>query len=298
MASLIIIPIAFIMQKLGFIQHLMYDPTRFSGLLIDPNYFTNFQIIPTLLLLFFIMKNDVEIINKIILYIFFVLSISVILWSGSRSGILGLLFAILLLFIFFIKFAKINNVKIFSVLLLVMISFPLGFLAIPKISTPHEQGQTQSLNQTSINKIIPKIRIETFSKPSNLVSGQGRLNIWNNSTSFILKNPLGYGPGYNQIINLQGDGGEHRVAHNFELELLLQGGVLSFIFFNYLIIKLLMLYRKPYFKNFNEIHALTAIMIGMLISALFLDSTPEKWIWVIMALIIVYNKQFAEAETL
>ena len=301
-ASLIIIPISFILYKIGYMDHIMPDPFRFSGLLIDPNYFANFQIIPTLLLLFFITKDNLNIKYKIILYLGFTLSIFTILWSSSRSGILGLLISILLLLILFIKFSKTTKLRMVTIVIIVILAFPLSFMLIPKyrqiIKTQGEQ-EPSTVNHTTINKLLIKkeiikieqeARIESFSNISTLTEEQGRLDIWSDAIHFILKNPIGYGPGYNQIVNIHGDGEENRVVHNFELELLLQGGIVLFVLFNFLFIKLLIkIYKKPNFKNFSEIHVLVAIMIGMLVSGLFLDLISQKWIWVILAFIISYN---------
>lgn len=306
--SLIIIPISFILYKIGYMEYMMFDPFRFSGLLIDPNYFANFQIIPTLLLLYFIIKDNLNIKYKIILYLGFIFSISTILWSGSRSGMLGLLISILLLLIFFIKFSKTAKLKIAIIVTIVILAFPLGFMFIPKYrqiikKTEVKQEQQGSptvkpvitdklLIQKEVIKIKQESRIETFSNVSNLVAEQDRIDIWKTAIYFVFKNPLGYGPGYNQIINISGNEGEHRVVHNFELELLLQGGILLFILFNYLFINLLIkIYKKSNFKSFNEIHVLVAIIIGLLASGLFLDLIPQKWIWVILAFIILYNRK-------
>ena len=311
LGSLIIIPMSFIFQKFGS-QYLMFDPSRFSGLLIDPNYFANFQIIPTVLLIFFIMKGNIKPINKIILYIGFVLSISMILWSGSRSGILGLFVSILIILFFFVKFLKTTKTKVIVIILLIIVAFPLGYMFIPKNRHIPEKTEIKTLQivtnsgivtKTQIvkipkTKVDQKSRLETFSNVSDVVlsnASNDRLAIWKESIYYIISNPLGYGPGYNQIINIHGDGGENRVVHNFEIEMLLQGGILLFIFFNYFFLMLLInTYKNPSFKIFNEIHVFVAIIIGILTSSLFLDSIPQKWIWVIVALIIVYNRQLVE----
>ncbi|MEI7689098.1 MAG: O-antigen ligase family protein [Candidatus Nomurabacteria bacterium] len=296
MGSLIIIPISHIMKKIGIIDYLMFDPTRFSGLLIDPNYFANFQIIPTILLLYFAIKDNNKYIYKILAFIGFMFSISMILWSGSRSGILGLIVAIFLLFFFYIKFTKTSIFKILITILILILSFPIGTILIPRYKNENLQTKTSNENnqQSLIIKDITsenqKTRLESFSNISDAVTSNDRLLIWKSSIKFIKQNPFGYGPGYNQIINLHGDVGSNRVVHNFELELILQGGLLLFIFINYSLLKLLIkTYNIIKFKYFNEIHALVSIMIGLLISGLFLDSMPEKWVWIILALIVSYN---------
>ena len=306
MGSLVIIPIAYVFQSIGLVDYLMYDPSRFSGLLVDPNYFANFQIIPTLLLLFYIMRAGTQTKYKAILYIGFVFSVSIILWSGSRSGILGLLVSILILLFFFIRFSKLPKIKIAIIALSIIMALPLGFTFVPKYKQIYRQPNTETsqpqkssgqinnflLKIKNNEKVEQKSRVETFASVPNLVNGQDRLGIWKRSLYFILKNPFGYGPGYNSIINITGEGFNHRVVHNFELELLLQGGILLFIFFNYYFTKLLLeIYKSFYFKNFNEMHALIAIIIGILTSGLFLDSIPEKWVWIIIAFIIVYDRQ-------
>jgi len=53
--SFIIIPLIYIPT---ISKYFLYDGKRFEGLFSDPNYFVNFQIIPTILILFYIIKDN------------------------------------------------------------------------------------------------------------------------------------------------------------------------------------------------------------------------------------------------
>ena len=311
--SLLITPFIYISSVS---KYILYGDNRFEGLLNDPNYFLNFQIIPTLLILFFILRDNQKKLPRVFLYVVFCFSIGLILWSGSRSGLLGLVASFALLVILLIP--KISKKKWVSVIFLILLSFPIGFYLIPKksqndiklrISSIQTTKKTTSDTQTPINNIrtltnniqTPKT-MAVISKPLifNFTSDQDRLNIWKNSLYSIMKNPLGYGPGYNMITNIRGDGEEHRVAHNFELELLLTGGVLLFVLINFALYKIIIKSIKNcYTYKFNEIHILLSILAGLLVSGIFLDSfLASRWIWIIVALLIAHNRQLSSTEEL
>jgi len=97
---------------------------------------------------------------------------------------------------------------------------------------------------------------------------------------------------YYEIINIKGEGIDHRLAHNFILETLLTGGILLFLLLVTLIFYLIYSAFKNSPKNrLSEINILIAIFMGLIISGIFLDSITIIWIWIVMALIISYNRE-------
>jgi hypothetical protein len=281
--SFIIIPFIYIR---GLSKYFFYNNIRFEGILSDPNFFANFQIVPTLLILFFVIKQNTKTILRVLLFLLFCFSIGLILWSGSRDELLGLMASFVTLI--FLLVPKITKKKLAVIVILILVSFPIGYSIIPNKS--HKEiavriNPTQTAGQTTNTQSTKFI--------TNITTGQDRLNIWKNSLYFISKDPLGYGPGYNMIINIKGDGEEHRVSHNFELELLLTGGIFLFLLINYYLFKIIVkTAKKCSLEEFNEIHILFAVLIGMLVSSLFLDSFLfARWIWVIVALIVFYLEE-------
>lgn len=295
--SLLIIPFIYIPE---INKYFLFGNYRFRGLFNDPNYFVNFQIIPTLLILFFIIKENINKIIKVVLFIIFCVSVGLILWSGSRSGLLGLIASFVSLI--FLLIYSIPKKKILGIIFLILISFPIGFYIIPKESHKNIIARTDKIQMVK-TKVLSNIITEKTKIPTKIIrapialiyrltSGQDRLNIWKNSLFFIIKNPLGYGPGYNKIVNIKGDGFEHRATHNFELELLLIGGIGLFIIINLFLLKIAIEALKNCYKQkFNELHVLLPILIGILVSGMFLDIFLFFLSWIIVALIIIYNRQ-------
>lgn len=288
--SLLIIPFIYIS---GINKFFLLSGNRFEGLLGDPNYFVNFQIIPTLLLLYFIMKENIKIILKIFLFILLCFSVGLILWSGSRAGLLGLMASFIsLAFLFFVS--DISKKKLFIIILLMLLSLPIGYYIIPQKSR-----NDISVRITNMNTQPATIEQANTKIITDITSGQDRFNIWKNSLPYIIKNPLGYGNEYSDVINIIGDGYGHRVVHNSELEILLTGGICLFILINLALLKIIIKSIKNCYKQkFNEIHILLPILIGVLISSLFIDALFQRWIWIIVALLIVYNRQLSETKTL
>jgi hypothetical protein len=280
--SLLIIPFIYVPTINKYFLHAL---GRFEGLLNDPNYFASFQIIPSLLILFFIVKEKTDkdtLLKPISLFIIFCVSIGLILWSGSRGGILSLAVSLALLVILLIP--KITKKMLALVVLLILISFPLGFWITPPQSRSAIKSRIHYAEATGAETNL------------TLLSNQDRLTIWKNSLYFIARNPLGYGIGYYTIIDIHGDGQDHRVSHNFDLELLLTGGILLFLIINIALYKIIIqTIKNCYTQKFSEVHILLAILGGLLVSSMLLDSfLSSRWIWVIVALMIVYNRQIAQ----
>jgi O-antigen ligase len=269
-------------------RYFLFQGNRFEGLFNDPNYFVTFQVIPTLLVFYFILRENKNIKSRVFLFIILCFSVGLIIWSGSRSGLLGLIASFVTLI--FLIAPKMTSRKLIGIVFLIIISFPIGFYLIPQESKNDVAFRIHKIQAS------PTTTTTTLSTPveliPNIAANQDRLNIWKDSLYFIARDPFGYGADYNEIIDIKGDNESHRVSHNFELELLLTGGIGLFILINFGLLRLLTkAIRISRVQEFNERDILISILIGILISSMFLDSLASRWIWIIVALIIVYNEQ-------
>ncbi len=275
--SFIVIPISYLFPQLilnGFL--LDSSSFRFAGMFNDPNYYANFIIFPTFGILYYFLKEKI-IINKIFFFLIFSLSLGFIIWTGSRSGWLGLISALGFFVIFEYRLYGFKKSIITSSYIL--IAFIIGLLLIPPIA------QTQITERLHIfiqNKDISKNKWNTG---LSMTKGQNRFLIWKQSIKKFTNNPVGYGPGYNSIIDISEEGGDHSVSQNIILQILLTGGAPLFI---YLLLILKKNYQKFKKKIFSNYLILSAIM-GTLISSLFIDSFESKWIWVYLAIYISLN---------
>jgi len=273
-------------------KYFLYNDYRFNGLLSNPNYFSNFQIIPTLFLLFLLIDKNYKIIIRIIISILFCFSVGLIIWSGSRSGLLGLIMSLISLIVLIIPILP--RKKLAGIVFLIIISFPLGYLIIPKISHDNIISRISDIQTRTTKSGLIESNTTVISVLNKVSGEQDRLNIWKNSLPFIVKNPLGYGNEYKDIIDIKGDGLDHRESHNFELQLLLTGGIGLFLIINFALLKIVIeSIKNCYKKKFNEMHILLPILIGIFVSSMFLDPLSFRSIWVIMAIIIVYNRQLS-----
>lgn len=275
--SFVVIPISYLFPQLilnGFL--LDSSSFRFAGMFNDPNYYANFIIFPTLGILYYFLKEKI-ILNKIFFFLIFSLSLGFIIWTGSRSGWLGLISALGFLIIFEYKLNGFKKSIITSSYIL--IAFIIGLLLIPPIA------QTQITERLHIfiqNKDISKNKWNTG---LSITKGQNRLLIWRQSIKEFTNNPVGYGPGYNSIIDISEEGGDHSVSQNIILQILLTGGIPLFIYLLFILKKNYQKFKKNIFNNYLILSAI----IGTLISSLFIDSFESKWIWVYLAIYISLN---------
>ena len=263
-------------------KYLLYMGSRFQGLLNDPNYFANFQIIPTIILLHLIKKDGLKIIIKIILSILFFFSIGLILWSGSRSGLMGIIFSLFFFIILILK--NTPKLKVVAISLLIILSFPVGYILMPKQSHKNIETRINNVTQTK------NLTTEQMGLINKISGKQDRLNIWVNSIYFITKNPLGYGPGYSKIINIQGENSTNRVSHNTIFEILLIGGIGLFI----TLLTLGYFFIKKTTKNRDSFTIfIVTCLIGIVTSSMFLDLfLYSKWFWVLVIIFYLKTSKF------
>ena len=275
--SFLVIPMAYIFPQ--FISNgLLMDSSnaRFAGLFNDPNYYSNFSIIPIMVSLFLFTKEE-KLRYKIIFFVLISMSLGFLVWTGSRSGWLGMIGAI---FVFLFFEYKANGFKklrwLFPTILLALC---VGMFLIPATGQKQTRQRAQTLfSQENTN---PNKKSNTIPYLSTLTKEQDRGAIWKQSLLFLKKNSIGYGPSYNNIIDIENNG-PHRAVHNFMLESVLLGGIpLIFLFvFIFKKEKMLNCIIKP--KNYFLLSAI----LGVFISCFFLDSFESRWVWIIVAIFI------------
>lgn len=294
-SSSVILPLIFFITTMGTVFFIDGSETRFEGLFYDPNYFAAFQIVPTFLLAwvtitqFFKKRIGVSIIG----FFLFSYSIAAIIWSGSRGGILGLGSGFLILGLFLIRYYSWKK----NLIAFLMIGFALILCPIILPLTAHNNirsrfgfmldnqtvdRNTQRLSQSYAKEISDKKPIV-----ANIVAKQGRGIIWRVSLQEIVRNPLGYGPGYGNVAMIIEPGrNERRVAHNTLLQILLTGGIGLLGLISY---GLFFLLNKSITlaNDTNEIPYLVSALIGTMTAGLFIDSLWSRWIWAIAGLLTV-----------
>jgi hypothetical protein len=284
----IILPLIYFVPQnaMHYLEYVNGEKIRFTGLFENPNAYSQFMIIPIILILFYISKSEIN--NRKTLFLAFLgfffscLSVGTIIWSGSRSGILGLI-AALSIFIFIL--AKSTPLKkiILKVILLIFL-FPIGYFVLPNSEVTHKQiiSRLEEIKTVGGDGVTKETRLFT--------GAQDRSGILVNSLKYIVKNPLGYGPEFSYSINITDNyGKEHMGSHNIILQLVLTGGILLLILSGYALFKILQQTFIIYRWSFTEINILIAILLGIIVSSLFSDYLYARWLWVILALIYSYT---------
>jgi O-antigen ligase len=249
---------------------------RFSGLLFDPNYFASFMILPAFIWSWFTASNFFKRrwLLGVLSLIGCILSCGLILWSGSRGGILGLALGLITLIIMTVRKLSLQQAAVLIMLILVGVG---GFwLLMPQSAKNHMAMRLDNL-----------IHHSDQGTTLQLGAKQNRISIWKSAIGEIKKNPLGYGPGYHQTANLIGDEhDEHRVAHNTILQMILTGGWLLLVL---CMIGLGWMVTDAWHAAipFGPWHFIFAAGIALAGVGCFLDSLWSRWVWVTLGLLIV-----------
>ncbi len=198
------------------------DERFFPGTMYDPNDLAYFLV--SFLPFFFIFIRQAEpIVNKIISTTGILLSLVVILLTGSRGGLLGLLVAL-----FYILFSKIViERKSIKILLCLVAGFTISIYA----------------NKIDISRLQT---ITDLSSDYNITSPTGRIEIWKHGLSLSMSNPLtGVGVTcFSQAIGEQRSADQEvpkwQVSHNSYLQILTETGFIGlWVFFSLIVVCLL-----------------------------------------------------------
>lgn len=287
----IIIPILLYLP-ISSIQFFLDDShSRFMGFLYDPNYFATLHLLPTFILLWicFTQPFGKKLWISITSLALFSCSVAAIIWSGSRGGIAGLCVGLGILCVLILL--KTPFKKSLLMMSLIIIATASSYVVLPRHGQLNVMHRIDVITETGSPQVLTNATTIAAPTPVPLVSKfaarQGRFPIWKSAFEYIIKNPFGYGPGYGNTIDIVGaDNDHHRVAHNTLLQILLTGGwlLLGILGFGGIMVTRNVLISKT---PFGVLEYLYACLISILTAALFLDSLWSRWIWIIIALMIV-----------
>lgn len=227
---------------------------RILGFMSDPNYFGNIGIASAAILASYALFSSQRSAFRILAGCAGFASVWTILASGSRSSLAGLVVALMVLAVFF--FGKIRASKaILPIILFVLLGSGIFFAATDKI-------------------------ISRYSGESVAIAMWDRLSLWNQAAHLFIKNPLGYGPGYGNIISLISQGAGVRLAHNIILETGLTagiGGLGILLYALYLIVK--KRGERPVDSFWWVSIGSRAAFFGVITGLFFLDGLTLRWLW-------------------
>ena len=198
----------------------------FPGTMYDPNDLAYFLV--SFLPIFFVFLRKYEpLVNKIMSTTGILLSIAVVLLSGSRGGLLGL--GVVLFFILFSKIVvERTAVKVF-----------LSFSAVVIISMHADQINVERFQS-----------ITALSSDYNLTSESGRLAIWKRGFRLVISNPVTgvgvacFGKAIGEQRDAEGEIPRWQVAHNSFVQVAVETGLIGFVVFSALLFASLKNFRR------------------------------------------------------
>jgi hypothetical protein len=272
--------------------------TRFSGFLLDPNYYASLQILPTFILLWIAFAHPLgkSRFISVIAILFFIMSAGSIIWSGSRGGLIGLIAG--LLFLAVVMAWKLDWKKALFYIAIITIASIASFHIIPVTGKKNIEARISSIITAPTLRTVKTEPVpQKITEVKAFTGQQDRLSLWKSAFSEALKNPFGYGPGYPEVADIIGSYNDHhRVAHNTVLQIILSGGFALLIlvcFGLYIVTKRAL---QP-FITFGIPHYTLSALVGVGVAGLFLDSLWSRWVWIILGiLIVVTSKKYQETK--
>lgn len=217
-------------------------------------------------------------IKKNICFILFTISLSLLILSASRAALLGVLTGIFISGLIYI-FQSTKIEKRLSILIILITGIFFSYIILPT-HLIHRKGSLDT-------KIITPL--QNF-KPTH----EQRPTLWKQSLINIKRNPLGYGPGYNKIINLSEGGYNNFVSHNIFLQATLVGGIqlffLVFIIFLYFIYFLY--FQLFLFQESKKKYIYFSVFIGLFFSVFFSEYLFYPQVWMVSATIILLSHTY------
>lgn len=222
------------------------DPVNYNWILNLP-FFSNIRHLADYLAICFLasfyLLIDEEKKYQILYYINCLITLSVIIWTGSRAAYIGIFIAILLIVL------KKRSVLLTSI-----------FLLIPSLLV-------QYFFMTNINGMGFSRTFDTSSQSLNSYSS-GRLSLYEGVVTKFLESPLlGLGPEAVRNIAIPNGSAVFAQAHNFILQILIEFGIIGFIV-------TLLIFAKPFLRIrqiMNDWYALilSSFIVNIVITSLF-----------------------------
>lgn len=187
-----------------------FDFGRFQGSYGNPNLLTSLSLSATVASLWFLARPKK---NKFLAYVFLISNIIVIIGTGSRIGLIGLIFIILgALFIFSDTKSVLQKMKLIAVIIIVGIVF---FIMFKHLEIP------------ALERILSEKTIDNS-------TGISRGETWQNGLVILLEKPLfGWGFGSANYYTFISDklGNYSWGVHNSYIAILIENGLVGTIFY-------------------------------------------------------------------
>ncbi len=261
-----------------------FQTLRLSGWVNSASLLAIFLVPPIVFLfslLIFARKNYI----KLLAFIFSIFLFEALFWTEMRSVWLGIVFSILLIMAFGLKYYQKNYLKNITIwLFLILIIAVCGFILLP-----------DSIKFSFLSRAVPvSLSYAGPAKTTQLKLNviDDRSQIWKEGFNYFENNLLGYSPIYYELIDLKmvypGISFHNLTAHNIFLEAMLSGGLLLLlilVYFYWWVIKKILISFK---KGVSPLGAtLSCALLGILIAFIFNDGLFDRWLWILIALFIV-----------
>lgn len=287
MVSLVLIPLSYLV-KLPSVATILYDSSvyRFAGLSNDPNYFTYFFLLPTVIILHILTEKlaKKKYVASAVVLVVLSCCIGLFVWSGSRGGMLGLIASFLVygIIYFYNNYLDKKNRNTLLFLFMLTISFVSCFTFLPSEAKVDTFKRFPILRQIMKNGNFIEGK---YSFSETLVGGQSRAEVWRQAIYKIKENPLGYGPSYNTTINLA----ENRIntgsdSFNIVLQTLLTGGIQLLVLFCISVFVIVKRIEFSLLRN-RDFRVVISCLLGVLVMSLFLDSLQAKVLWLLVSVL-------------
>lgn len=257
-------------------ETLFFGANRFRGFMNDPNYFSVLQLTS----LTYLLKNEeYKMKVKIPLIILIVLSI---FFSGSKTGLIGLLTLSVFMLITNLKYHELTYKGVIkSIFLLLIMFFMVNFFS------NHNILEKASNLHPSFERIYM-----VFTDFDGAVNGGGssRESAWTQAIDLIKLSPIfGIGIGTYSSLNYLLSGSK-TIAHNTYLQLMVEWGtIFTFLF---MIIIVILLVKSFYVKNNEKIKIYRSMMIPFAIGSMSISLNNARLFWLLLGIILyeVTNK--------
>lgn len=264
-----------------------FQALRLSGWVHSISILAIFLVLPIIFLLsllIFAKKNFI----KLLSFIFSVFLFEALFWTGMRSVWLGLVFSVLLLVAFGLKYYQKNYLKNAALwLFLILAVSACGFFLLPSPIKSSFLARAVPISYvgSAQNKVL--IQFHTI---------DDRSQIFNRGIIYFENSLIGYSPIYYELVDLKvvypGISFYDLTAHNIFLEAALSGGLLLLlilVYFYWWAIKKILISLKKSASSLTAV--LSCALLGILIVFIFNDGLFDRWLWILIALFIVAQEE-------
>lgn len=302
LAAMLISAIGLLFKLLNFdylYKVIFAGAARFSGLMVDPNYYS---VIQCTALVYFLRNDKISKINKIVIYLINFIFISM---SASKTGMVTLAIYTAFILIEYLMISK----KTFKSALIVLVLLIVIIVLMPLISSLLNNISNAIISYIpkferikilfadiflDVNLRSPSSIKNIFKNIINIMTdgskGSKRSLTWTIGLGIFKKSPIfGIGFGSFRTISLLLYGKEF-VAHNTYLQIFAEwGGIMATIFFIYVFVLLAKsFYKRKERPSDNIITTLRDIVLILLIGSLAISLNNARMFWMFFGGLVYY----------